>query len=126
MVMHDTKCPCLDQGSKLKLTFRETNVLISSVTLLLMYHAHRVIILCWFTSNIQAALPSAYLILLCCRTNSQQTPSTTTSINGVSSSTTSMQTGKCTAMFCTAILALCKKASNHHANLPLEMYSFTL
>ena len=22
--------------------------------------------------------------------------------------------------------ALCKKASNHHANLPLEMYSFTL
>ena len=23
-------------------------------------------------------------------------------------------------------LALCKKASNHHANLPLEMYSFTL
>ena len=21
---------------------------------------------------------------------------------------------------------LCKKASNHHANLPLEMYSFTL
>ena len=23
-------------------------------------------------------------------------------------------------------LTLCKKASNHHANLPLEMYSFTL
>ena len=23
-------------------------------------------------------------------------------------------------------VALCKKASNHHANLPLEMYSFTL
>ena len=23
-------------------------------------------------------------------------------------------------------LSLCKKASNHHANLPLEMYSFTL
>ena len=23
-------------------------------------------------------------------------------------------------------LPLCKKASNHHANLPLEMYSFTL
>ena len=22
--------------------------------------------------------------------------------------------------------SLCKKASNHHANLPLEMYSFTL
>ena len=22
--------------------------------------------------------------------------------------------------------ALCKKASNHHVNLPLEMYSFTL
>ena len=25
-----------------------------------------------------------------------------------------------------SIDALCKKASNHHANLPLEMYSFTL
>ena len=24
------------------------------------------------------------------------------------------------------IISLCKKASNHHANLPLEMYSFTL
>ena len=24
------------------------------------------------------------------------------------------------------VLSLCKKASNHHANLPLEMYSFTL
>ena len=24
------------------------------------------------------------------------------------------------------IQSLCKKASNHHANLPLEMYSFTL
>ena len=24
------------------------------------------------------------------------------------------------------MLSLCKKASNHHANLPLEMYSFTL
>ena len=24
------------------------------------------------------------------------------------------------------IYSLCKKASNHHANLPLEMYSFTL
>ena len=23
-------------------------------------------------------------------------------------------------------ISLCKKASNHHANLPLEMYSFTL
>ena len=23
-------------------------------------------------------------------------------------------------------MTLCKKASNHHANLPLEMYSFTL
>ena len=23
-------------------------------------------------------------------------------------------------------VTLCKKASNHHANLPLEMYSFTL
>ena len=25
-----------------------------------------------------------------------------------------------------AYSTLCKKASNHHANLPLEMYSFTL
>ena len=24
------------------------------------------------------------------------------------------------------LVTLCKKASNHHANLPLEMYSFTL
>ena len=24
------------------------------------------------------------------------------------------------------VQSLCKKASNHHANLPLEMYSFTL
>ena len=24
------------------------------------------------------------------------------------------------------ITTLCKKVSNHHANLPLEMYSFTL
>ena len=24
------------------------------------------------------------------------------------------------------LLSLCKKASDHHANLPLEMYSFTL
>ena len=24
------------------------------------------------------------------------------------------------------VSSLCKKASNHHANLPLEMYSFTL
>ena len=24
------------------------------------------------------------------------------------------------------VRTLCKKASNHHANLPLEMYSFTL
>ena len=24
------------------------------------------------------------------------------------------------------VATLCKKASNHHANLPLEMYSFTL
>ena len=27
---------------------------------------------------------------------------------------------------CTQRLTLCKKASNHHANLPLEMYNFTL
>ena len=27
---------------------------------------------------------------------------------------------------CEAALTLCKKASNHHANLPLETYSFTL
>ena len=27
---------------------------------------------------------------------------------------------------CYLLLSLCKKVSNHHANLPLEMYSFTL
>ena len=28
--------------------------------------------------------------------------------------------------FLISFITLCKKPSNHHANLPLEMYSFTL